>query len=167
VTRLPNDSGDPVNIGLIAQDYIYMGTISRVATIDAALLAVSSNWRVWDTSTGSHPPVAPGNYDLDQDGIIGESPMNNDPSIGQGWDEIITGANQNITWVLNINGPIITHDGGSAYPWNASSVLAAATGPTRRYNYDHDITDFPPPCFPVPLNLWIDHAWAELYDAEE
>lgn len=167
VTRLPNDSGNPVNVGLIAADYIYMGTISRVATIDAALMAVASNWRVWDTSTGAHPPVAPGNYDLDQDGIIGESPLNNDPGIGQGWDEIITGANQNITWVLNINGPIITHDGGSAYPWNAAGVLAAATGPTRRYNYDHDITDFPPPCFPVPLNLWIDQAWAELYEAEE
>lgn len=167
ITRAPNSSGDPVNIGLIAGDYVYLGGISRVATIDAALLAVANNWRIWDTSTGAHPPAPPGNYDLDQDGIIGESPRNNDPSIGDGWDEIITGANQNITWVLNINGPIITHNGGSAYPWNASTVLSAATGPTRRYNYDHDISDFPPPCFPVPLNLWVDHAWAELYEAEE
>ncbi len=167
ITRLPNSSGVPINLGLIAADYVYIGGVSRVATIDAALLAVANNWRIWDTSTGAHPAVAPGNYDLDQDGIIGESPRNDDPTIGDGWDEIITGANQNITWVLNINGPIITRNGGSAYPWNSSGVLGSATGPTRRYNYDHDITDYPPPCFPVPLNLWVDHAWAELYEAED
>jgi hypothetical protein len=66
-----------------------------------------------------------------------------------------------------INGPIITRDGGSAYPWNATTVLDNADGPTRRYNYDMDITDFPPPCFPVPLNLWKDFAWAEVYDARD
>ncbi len=167
ITRLPNDSGEPVNVALIASDYVYIGSVSRVATIDAALLAVTSNWRVWNTSTGAHPPLPTGSYDLDQDGIFGESPINDDPTVGDGWDELITGANQNITWVLNINGPIITFNGGSAYPWNSSSVLGSATGPTRRYNYDHDISDFPPPCFPVPLNLWVDHAWAELYEAED
>jgi len=165
VTRLPNHAGDPVNIGLIASDYVYIGNVPRVVFIDAALMAVHSNWRVYNTSTSAHPPASPGNYDLDQDGIVGETPINHDPSSGQGWDEVITAANQDITWVLNINGPIITHDGGSAYPWNASSVLSSATGPTRRYNYDLDITDFPPPCFPVPLNLWKDFAWAERYDA--
>ncbi len=167
ITRLPNDAGDPVNLGLIAADYVYIGSVSRVVTIDAALLAVASNWRVWNTSTSAHPPAAPGNYDLDQDGIVGETPVNDDPSPGSGWDEVITGANQDITWVMNINGPIITHNGGSAYPWNSSSVLSSATGKTRRYNYDHDITDFPPPCFPVPLNLWVDNAWAELTEAEK
>ncbi|MFH1679170.1 MAG: PilX N-terminal domain-containing pilus assembly protein [Candidatus Eisenbacteria bacterium] len=165
VTRLPDHSGDPVNIGMVASDYVYIGGTSRVAVIDAALVAVRANWRVYNTSLSAHPPAPPGSYDLDQDGIVGESPYNNDPSPGGGWNEIITAANQDKTWVLNINGPIITHDGGSAYPWNSSTVLANADGPTRRYNYDMDITDFPPPCFPVPLNLWKDFAWAERYDA--
>ncbi|MBN1826278.1 MAG: hypothetical protein JW958_08430 [Candidatus Eisenbacteria bacterium] len=167
VTRLPNGSGEPVNIGLVAADYIYLGNVNRVVFIDAALMAVGANWRAYNTNTSAHPAVAPGNYDLDQDGIVGETPYNNDGGAGTGWDEVITAANQDITWVLNINGPIITHDGGSAAPWNASTVLAAATGPTRRYNYDMDITDFPPPCFPVPLNLWKDKAWAEMYAAGE
>jgi len=164
-TRLPDHSGDPVNIGLVAYDYVYFGNVSRVVTVDAALLAVRANWRVYNTSFSAHPPAPPGAYDLDQDGIVGESPQNHDPNPGEGWDEIITASNQNKTWVMNINGPIITHDGGSAYPWNASTVLADADGPTRRYNYDMDITDFPPPCFPVPLNLWKDFAWGEKYDS--
>ena len=166
-TRLPNGAGEPVNIGLVAADYIYIGNVSRVVFIDAALMAVGANWRAYNTNTSAHPPASPGNYDLDQDGIVGETPYNNDPSPGTGWDEVITAANQNDTWVLNINGPIITHNGGSASPWNSSSVLSAASGPTRRYNYDMDITDYPPPCFPVPLNLWKDKAWAEMYAAGE
>ncbi len=166
VTRLPDGTGFPVNIGLVASDYIYIGAVNRIAQIDAVLMAVNSNWRVWDTALAAHPPAPIGNYDLDQDGIVGESPVNHDPNVGTGWDEVITAGNRNDTWVLNINGPIITYDGGSAYPWNAGSVLSAATGPTRRYNYDLDVTDYPPPCFPVPLNLWVDHAWAEIYDVE-
>ncbi|MFH1277457.1 MAG: pilus assembly PilX N-terminal domain-containing protein [Candidatus Eisenbacteria bacterium] len=165
ITRLPNHSGDPVNIGLVAADYIYIGNTPRILFIDAALMAVAANWRVYNTSFAAHPVAPVGNYDLDQDGIVGETPQNNDPNPGEGWDEVITAANQGKTWVMNINGPIITHDGGSAYPWNEASVLANADGPTRRYNYDMDITDFPPPCFPVPLNLWMDHSWAELYAA--
>jgi hypothetical protein len=167
VTRLPNHAGDPVNIGLIASDYVYFGNTSRVVFVDAALMAVRNNWRVYNTALSAHPVAAVGNYDLDEDGIVGESPHNNDPSAGTGWDEIITTSNRDRTWVMNINGPIITRDGGSAYPWNATTVLDNADGPTRRYNYDMDITDFPPPCFPVPLNLWKDFAWAEVYDARD
>ncbi len=165
ITRMPDQSGDPVNIGLVAADYIYIGDVPRIVFIDAALMAVGANWRVYHTSTSYHPVASVGNYDLDGDGIVGETPINHDPNPGEGWDEVITAANQDRTWVLNINGPIITHNGGSAYPWNSSTVLANADGPTRRYNYDMDISDFPPPCFPIPLNLWLDKAWAELYAA--
>ena len=166
VTRVANGTGFPVNLGLVAKDYVYIGAVNRIARIDAVLMAVDNNWRVWDTALSAHPAAPIGNYDLDQDGIVGESPVNHDPAVGTGWDEVITAANRNDTWVLNINGPIITYNGGSAYPWNAGSVLSAATGPTRRYNYDLDVTDYPPPCFPVPLNLWVDHAWAEVYEPE-
>ena len=96
-------------------------------------------------------------------GITGESPCNNDPVPGMGWDELnITSS----TWVLNIHGPIITDNGGSAWPWNAGSVLAGASGPTRRYTYDMDITEYPPPCFPVPLNLWKDVSWTEIFETD-
>jgi hypothetical protein len=170
VTGVPNGTGDPVNIGLVAQDYVYIDDDTpRVLTIDAALMAVNSNWRVQDDEFGgsgsisSHPVAGPGPLDLDQDGIWGETPVNNDPRPGEGWDELNITAN---TWVLNINGPIITYNGGSAWPWNDPYVLSNASGPTRRYNYDMDITEFPPPCFPVPLNLWKDVSWTEIFDTD-
>ena len=161
-TGNPNGSGDPVNLGLIANDYVYLDRYTpRVLQVDAALMSCHSNWRVIGGTLADHPSSAPGPLDLDCDGLAGETPYNNDPRPGMGWDELnITSA----TWVLNINGPMITYDGGNAWPWNDASVLAAAGGPTRRYNYDMDVTLFPPPCFPVPLNLWKDVSWTEIFE---
>ncbi len=164
ITRLPTGAGNPVNLGLIGNNYVYIGNTPRVLNIDAALMAVNHNWRCVNSAQSAHPVAPTGNYDLDRDGIVGESPVNNDPDAGTGWNEVITAANQSTTWVLNINGPIITYDGGSASPWSDASVIGTAPGPTRRYNYDLDITDFPPPCFPVPLNLWKDLSWTEVYE---
>lgn len=163
-TGAPDGSGDPVNVGLIAYDYVYIDRYTpRVLQIESALMSCNRNWRCTSTSTSYHPVAGPGPLDLDLDSITGETPYNNDPDPGSGWDE------QNITsntWVLNIYGPIITYDGGSAAPWNNSTVLANADGPTRRYNYDMDITEYPPPCFPVPLNLWKDVSWTEIFETE-
>jgi hypothetical protein len=163
-TGLPNGGGDPINVGLIAYDYIYLNrTTPRALRLDAAVMSCHSNWRCEGGTLADHPSSAPGPLDLDMDGIVGETPYNNDPSPGSGWDELnITST----TWVLNINGPVITYNGGSAWPWNDSSVLATATGPTRRYNYDMDITEYPPPCFPVPLNLWKDVSWTEIFETD-
>jgi hypothetical protein len=161
-TRLPNHTGDPVNVGLVAEDYIYMhNNTPRVLRVDAMLLSRTSNW-AGQGSEAEHPVAGPGPLDLDQDGITGESPHNNDPVSGLGWDEMTITAN---TWVLNINGGIITMGTGSAAPWNNAGVLAAASGPTRRYNYDLDLTSYPPPCFPVPLNLYKDVSWTEIFDS--
>ncbi|MBU1699759.1 MAG: hypothetical protein KJ970_16240 [Candidatus Eisenbacteria bacterium] len=169
-TRVANGTGNPVNLGLVANDYIYIDDDTpRVLDIDAALMAVHNNWCILDDEFGgsgsisSHPSAAPGPLDLDRDGIYGEAPVNNDPRPGEGWNEFTITSN---TWVLNINGPIITYNGGNAWPWNDSSVLASASGPTRRYNYDLDITEFPPPCFPVPLNLWKDVSWTEIFETD-
>jgi hypothetical protein len=163
-TGLPNGAGEPVNIGLIANDYIYLHqNTPRVLQVDAALMSCHSDWCVIGGTMADHPSAAPGPLDLDLDGIVGETPHNNDPDPGAGWDELHITAN---TWVLNINGPIITYDGGSAWPWNDPAVLATAGGPTRRYNYDMDVTEFPPPCFPVPLNLWKDVTWTEIFESE-
>ena len=160
---LPNSSGDPVNLGLIANNYVYLHkNTPRVLRIDAALMASHATWQA-QGSVSDHPVAGPGPLDLDMDGLSGETPYNNDPSAGLGWDEMNIDSN---TWVLNINGPIITYNGGSAGPWVDSGVLANADGPTRRYNYDMDITQYPPPCFPVPLNLWKDVSWTEVFDAE-
>jgi hypothetical protein len=164
-TGNPNGSGEPVNVGLIASNYVYLHrNTPRVLQIDAALMACHANWRVEGGGISDHPVAGPGPLDLDLDGIWGETPYNNDPDPGGGWDELNITAN---TWVLNISGPIITYNGGSAWPWNDGSVLANADGPTRRYNYDMDITDFPPPCFPVPLNLWKDVSWTEIFETED
>jgi len=163
VTRQPNGSGEPINLGLVARDYFYLGDCPRIMQVDGAIMSVTETWRAYDQSTGAHPPLPSGPVDLDMDAIPGETPFNNDPDPGNGWDEF------NLTndhWVLNINGPIITARGGSAYPWNSSTVLSRASGPTRRYNYDLDVTEFPPPCYPVPLNLWVDVSWNEIFDAE-
>jgi hypothetical protein len=165
VTRLPNGSGDPVNLGLVAQDYFYLGPVPRICRIDAALMAVNNNWRAFDSATGAHAGLTVGPIDLDMDGLTGisESPFNHDPVPGTGWDELNITVNH---WVLNINGPIITSNGGSAAPWSNGAIVGASPGPTRRYNYDLDITQYPPPCYPVPLNLWLDVSWTELYDTE-
>jgi len=167
-TGLPTGTGDPVNIGLVAEDYVYMDDLTpRVLRVDAALFSRTTSWRATGT-TGSHPPVAAGvAIDLDLDGITGENPVNHDPVPGTGWDEVPSAAEVNKTWVLNITGPIITNIGGSAYPWNDGGVLANADGPTRRYNYDLDVTEYPPPCFPVPLNLWKDVSWTEIFDLSD
>lgn len=160
VTRLPNGAGDPVNVGLVAESYVGMGSVTpKVLRVDAALLSRTSNWTALG-STATHP-TATGPLDLDLDGITGENPMNHDPVPGLGWNESVIDGD---TWVLNITGPIITNTGGSAGPWSSSTVIAAADGPTRRYNYDLDVTEYPPPCFPVPLNLWKDVSWTEVFD---
>ena len=166
ISRLPTGSGDPINIGLVAEDYVEMGVgTPRVLRVDGALFSRTNTWRaVGTTSAGDHPYLPVGAHDLDLDGIVGEHPFNNDPVPGSGWDEVITAGLQSKTWVLNINGPIITKFGGSAYPWNDSVVLSNADGPTRRYNYDLDMTEFPPPCYPVPLNLWKEVSWTEIFD---
>ncbi|MBK8230259.1 MAG: hypothetical protein IPK72_06665 [Candidatus Eisenbacteria bacterium] len=161
VTFAPNGSGNPVNIGMVAESYVGMhNNTKRVLRVDAALLSRTSNWRGLGGES-DHPSAAPGPLDLDLDGIIGESPVNHDPVSGEGWNELTITSD---TWVLNINGPIITTSTGSAAPWNNSGVLAAADGPTRRYNYDLDMTQYPPPCYPVPLNLWKDVSWTELFE---
>lgn len=161
VTRLPNGTGAPIKVGLVAENQIALHqNTPRVLTIDAALLSRTNNWRGLG-SPADHPVAGPGPLDLDQDGIFGETPVNHDPDPGTGWDELNITAG---TWVLNINGPIITNTGGDANPWNHSTVLAGSSGPTRRYNHDLEIVDHPPPCFPVPLNLWKDVSWTEILD---
>jgi hypothetical protein len=171
VTRLPNGSGDPVNVGLVAENQVRIDRgVNRVLRVDAALLSRTSNWG--GQAPSSYPPPA-GQYnsmaglgplDIDMDGILGETPVNNDPGPGEGWDELTITASH---WILNINGPIITVSTGDATPWNSSYVLGVAGSRlTRRYNYDMDITEFPPPCFPVPLNLWKDVSWTEIFETQ-
>ena len=55
VTRLPNATGDPVNIGLVAESYIAMDAATpKVLRVDAALLSRTSNWR--GLGSVRHPP---------------------------------------------------------------------------------------------------------------
>jgi len=169
-TRLPNGTGNPVNLGLVAESQVQIDKRNaRIVRIDAAIFSRTNNWAGQEYSpfSLSHATYywsrkGQGPIDLDGDGHNGEQPLNHDPIPGQGWNEQ---AISDSTWVLNINGPIITVNSGSAWPWNRSDVLArAGTGQTRRYNYDMDITAFPPPCFPVPLNLWKDVSWTEIFE---
>ncbi len=110
--------GNPVNLGLVAKDTIYIDSQTpRQLVVDAALLARDGNWRALGSSS-SHP---------------------------SGFDG---------SWVLTINGPIITRVGGSAGPWSSYGV--------RRYNHDEDIVDYSPPYFPVPLGGWQRIYWKEI-----
>lgn len=179
VTRLPDSSGDPNNIGLVAESWIIIHkTVNRILRIDAALLSRTATWgfngAVQTCNITGDPPVVPvttpASYpsmagtqplDLDLDNITGESPVNNDPVTGEGWNENLITAD---TWVLNITGPIITTGSGDAYPWNNATIISRAAGSTRRYNFDMDMTEFPPPCFPVPLNMYKDVSWTEIFD---
>jgi hypothetical protein len=162
ISGLPNGTGDPVNVGLIAEDYVFIhANTPRVLRVDATFFSRTNTWRSSGT-LADHPQAPPGPLDLDLDGIPGETPVNNDPVNGEGWDELNIDGD---TWVLNISGGIITVGSGSAYPWNATTVLENADGPTRRYNYDMDLTGYPPPCFPIPLNLYKEVAWTEIFNA--
>jgi hypothetical protein len=170
VTGLPNGTGDPVNIGLVAQNYVNIDIHTpRVLTIEAALMAVSRNWRCWRAfGSGSgtkadHPVSGPGPLDLDWDGVVGESPVNGDPVPGEGWDELNIDED---TWVLTINGTIITFNKGDSWPWSDGNVMLNADGPTRKYIYDMDLTTYPPPCFPQPLNVWKDVNWTEIFETD-
>ena len=111
----------------------------------------------------AHPPVLVGPVDMDGDGIAGETPFNNDPDPGTGWDEMFLTPDH---WSLMLNGPLITYDGSSAEPWSLGSVIGSASGVTWRYNYDLDVREFPPPCFPNPINLWKQVSWSEIFTAE-
>jgi len=113
-TRVRAYTGDPVNIGLVAKDNVYIHSEApRQLIIDAALLSRDGSWKALGDEL-SHP----NEYDA--------------------------------SWKLTINGPIITAVGGSAGPWSSY-------GGTRKYHYDGDILDYPPPRFPVPFggcNYW-------------
>ncbi len=161
ITRLPNNSGNPVTTSLVAEGYVAMDDGSpRVLRIDAALFAHTANWKAIG-GPGQHPPVLTGPLDLDLDGIWGETPHNNDPTPGEGWDE----ANPTEKfWVLNMRGPIITATQGDANPWTSDPVLGEASGLTFRYEYDQDYMTFPPPCFPFPINVWHDVSWTEVFE---
>ena len=62
----PDGSGDPVNVGLVAWDFVYiLDTAPRVLHINAALMAIKNNWRPTDASDSndsdhSHKAVAGG-----------------------------------------------------------------------------------------------------------
>ncbi|MBD3334669.1 MAG: hypothetical protein GF355_04055, partial [Candidatus Eisenbacteria bacterium] len=65
-TLLPDGTGDPVNLGLVANDYVFIDDDTpRVLYIDSALMAVHSNWRIHDDEFGgsgnlsSHPVAGP------------------------------------------------------------------------------------------------------------
>jgi len=148
-------AGDPVNVGLIARDYVYISKHApRVLTVEAALFSRDANWRPTDYSDGqdadgSHP-ACHGVWDLDGDGRI-ESP-NED-----GYDEARVDGS---TWALSINGPIITRTGGSAGAWSYQGQRQGKG--TRHYNYDRDIIYYEPPHFPVILSQWQVLYWREV-----
>ena len=57
VSGLPNGSGDPVNVGLVAEDQVRINTGSpRVLQVDAAFFSRTNNWQaLGSTSTADHP----------------------------------------------------------------------------------------------------------------
>lgn len=162
-TQAATGTGDPVNLALIAEnDIAVAATAPRILRVDAALLSRSGGWRC-DGTIAEHPPVAAVALDLDLDGVTGETPCNNDPYVGVGWDErVIT----EYTWVLNFTGPLITYTSGMSGAWVNTLVTAAASGPTRRRNYDLDFQIYHPPYFPRPVNLWKEQSWSEIRDCE-
>jgi hypothetical protein len=141
-------AGDPVNVALLATTSVNISQYAwRVLRIDAALFARDASWQA--PSSGSNQWPCTGVYDLDGDGVI---ETNNE----DGWNESAVNSN---TWMLTINGPIITKDGGSAGAWSSQ---ASSTGKgTRHYNYDDDIVYYQPPNFPVMLSRWAVLYWRE------
>ena len=142
-------AGAPVNVALLATNTVYISQSAwRVLRIDAALFARDGNWQALDPSGANQWPCT-GVYDLDGDGVI--ETLNED-----GWNETAVSSS---TWMLTINGPIITKTAGSAGAWTSQ---ATATGKsTRHYNYDNDIAYYQPPSFPVMLSRWAVLYWRE------
>ena len=110
-------------------DHDPQDTSAAILRIDAALLSRTANWGFPSVHLPGHEAarlpghVGPGPLDLDLDGIIGETPVQQRPRAGRraGTRSVITAD----TWVLNINGPIITSVTGDACPWNNASSSAA------------------------------------------
>ena len=127
-------------------------------------MAVRRNWRARNVSAASHPPLLAGPIDMDMDNLM-ETPFNGGPdyALGDGWDEHFLTPDH---WMLNLNGPLITYDGASAVPWSSGSIVGASPGVTWKYRYDLDVREFPPPCFPNPINLWKQVSWTEIFTAE-
>lgn len=161
VTRLPDGSGNPVTCAVVAENEVtFWQYTPKVLRMDTAIFSRNGKWR-GTGGVGEHPDAGPGPLDLDIDGISGESPVNNDPDPGLGWDEMEIDSH---TWVLNFDGPIITKLQGDAYPWNSNHVIAQAQGPTYRHNYSLDYEEFPPSCFPLPANVWMEKTWTEIFE---
>jgi len=161
ITRLPNSSGNPITCAVIAENLVtFWEHTPRVLRMDTAIFCRNGRWR-GTGGVGDHPEAGPGPLDLDIDGIFGETPVNNDPDPGLGWDELEVDSH---TWVLNFDGPIITKLLGDAYPWNSNHVINQANGPTHRHNYSLDYELFPPACFPFPANAWLDRTWTEIFE---
>jgi hypothetical protein len=114
-----------------------------------------------------------GVYDVDDDGILEILDPNDPNSLPDrfGWDEGAVAHdddpdNPDNLFFLLIRGPIIIAHTGTAGTWswlgNAPPPVgyAGTTAPghpeiprqTRSYQYDPDITRYPPPYFPIPLN---------------
>jgi len=145
--NLETAAGNPVNLALCATNSIYLATDApRVLTVDAALFCRDGNW----SPQSSTYWACHGVWDLDQDGQT-QAPN------GDGWDERNV---SDTTWMLTINGPIITNSPGTAGIW-ASQGSSLNKG-TRHYNYSRDILDYPPPSFPIMMSQWQVFCWREV-----
>ncbi len=113
---------------------------------------------------GSTGTLESGVYDVDGSGFIeGGTDTSGNPIYDDfGWNEHEVDGN---TFFLMVRGPMISAPDpskGSEYGYssagcysalgNYSVVNGGGTRMTRRYEYDPDITRYPPPHFPVPLN---------------
>ncbi len=113
---------------------------------------------------GSTGVLEIGVYDVDDSGFIeGGTDTDGKPILDDfGWNEHEVDGN---TFFLVIRGPKISSPDaskGKEYAYssagcysalgNHSTVNGGGTRATRRYEYDPDITRYPPPHFPVPLN---------------
>jgi len=195
-----DSSMEPVNLGLVAQNWIRIAPDSpKIIHINAAIMSrfqtifapsdpsthvvlgkdpngvvlsgIDRDNDIWQSShypgvgcpsdpdpnnadfTCSSSPrlLEVGMYDIDGDDM-GQDVETGDN--GFGWDEsVVLNPNDpnDTTWFLLIRGPIILQRTGSVGPW-ATKGSTYANKKTRSYQFDPDITSYPPPHFPVPLN---------------
>ena len=145
ITTGSDADGMPVNLGLISDERVLWSQyIHSIFNVDAGIFAANSR----------HHGTYSAGYGTEDTDYSTYNPDYND-SHGS------SGETANPPWYFRIYGPIIVNLGGDNGGWIKYGALTGQT--TRSFNYDVDISTFPPP-FPIVEGVLLTLSHREIED---